>query len=202
MAVVRGAFGGFGTRQQIGKAYVFFIWKGINAIRTWVIPNNPNTGDQQTERADFKSLVAAWHDGLFNVDDIAAWERAAGTVKYKPQSGFNRWVGLYRAFFQQVQTPNRLYGEVTSNLAHATFTCLITPTAAPLPLSTKVLQWGTSPTSLWRTEALVYVADLTAGPFDTGFGAGTVLYFRFSLYDTDGDGALYAQSGIYKAVLT
>lgn len=202
MAKVRGAFGGFGTTQQIGKAYVFFIWKGINAIRTYVIPNNPNTGAQQTERVDFKSLVTAWHDGLFNVNDIAAWERAAGTVKYKPQSGFNRFVGLFRSLFQLATPPNRLYGEVTSNSGAATFTCLITPTSAPVGGGSEVLQWGTSPTSLWRTETLVYVADLTAGPFDTTFGAGTAIYFRFSLYDNNIVPLLYGQSGIYKAVLT
>lgn len=202
MAKVRGAFGGFGTTQQIGKAYVFFLWKGINCIRTWVIPNNPNTGDQQTERADFKSLITAWHDGLFNVGDIEAWERAAGTVKYRPQSGFNRFIGLYRSIFQTINTPNRLYGEVTSNTVKTTFTCLITPTSAPLSPGTKVLQWGTSPTSLWRTEALVYVSDLTAGPFDTGFGVGVKIYFRFSLYDNSFTPLLYSQSGIYSAVLT
>lgn len=202
MAKVRGAFGGFGTAGQIGKAYVFFIWKGINAIRTWVIPNNPNSGNQQTQRNNFKALVAQWHDGLFNVLDAAAYERAAGTVKYKPQSGFNRFIGLYRAIFKSGATPSRCHGLTVSSAAHAAFTAFIT-TEAHQGAGTDLFQWGTSPTSLFHVETPTFMTlVLTVGPFDTGFGAGTVIYYKFVSKQAAVPYLNYMESGIYKTVLT
>lgn len=200
MAKVTGAFGGFGTRQQIGKAYVFFIWKGINAIRTWVIPNNPNTGQQQAQRNNFKALIARWHSANMNADDKTAWERAAGQVRFKPQSGFNRFLGVLRAIFFALGANE--YVELYTLLAdaHAAFSCQFTA-SAPVGGDTFNLNYGTSPSSMpYNTTGAYAFGVWTLGPFDTGFAAGVKLYFKVNW--TEVGGVTKGATGIYTETLS
>lgn len=45
-------------RKQIGKKAVFYTWKGINVVRSYVIPTNPNSTAQQTQRSFFADIVS------------------------------------------------------------------------------------------------------------------------------------------------
>lgn len=44
----------------IGEALTFARWRGINYVRTRVIPANPNTVAQQEVRGSFKTLTDMW----------------------------------------------------------------------------------------------------------------------------------------------
>jgi hypothetical protein len=51
-----------GAAGQLGKALVFFAWKGLNVVREYVIPANPRTTLQTTQRGYLTAAVAAVHD--------------------------------------------------------------------------------------------------------------------------------------------
>lgn len=72
-----------------GKAgnVVASAWKGINYFREHVIPANPNTAAQQTQRACMTRGVAWWHDIEAQVQD-----ECKRLVAGLPLSGFNGFI--------------------------------------------------------------------------------------------------------------
>ena len=42
---------------QIGKTFVFFVWKGIKCARSWVIPSNPQSFGQTAQREKFTIIM-------------------------------------------------------------------------------------------------------------------------------------------------
>jgi len=50
MAKVRAPLFSMEARNQIGKQLVYFPWKGIDAVRSYVIPANPKTAGQVSQR--------------------------------------------------------------------------------------------------------------------------------------------------------
>jgi hypothetical protein len=78
----------FGSRGQIGKTMVASKWRGINYMRQYVVPGNPNTIAQQAVRKLFAYLREMWKLAPGGVQD--AWNAfAAG----RPFLGVNKWVG-------------------------------------------------------------------------------------------------------------
>lgn len=67
---------------------VFSKWRGINYIRSRVVPANPNTAAQQAVRNSLKQLVAMWQDS-YDAMKLNNNFYASG----KGYSGFNRFVG-------------------------------------------------------------------------------------------------------------
>lgn len=47
------------ARGKIADAIVFFPWKGLNVVRQWLIPANPQSVDQMTARAKLKGIGKA-----------------------------------------------------------------------------------------------------------------------------------------------
>lgn len=78
----------FSARGQLAKALVYSGWKGIDDVRSYVIPANPRSSGQQTQRGFFTNAVDLWHSLALTADDIEAWNRAANVLP-RPQSGFN-----------------------------------------------------------------------------------------------------------------
>jgi len=76
----------------IGKVggVVGFNWKGINALRAYVIPSNPNTPAQQTERTLFGDIVARGKAILSTIIQTY-WDPF-----YAKMSGFNAFVQVNR----------------------------------------------------------------------------------------------------------
>jgi hypothetical protein len=88
MAKVTGALLSFGARGQIGKTLVMSKWKGIPYARQHVVPANPRTTAQQTNRAIFAFLREAFKRGPAEmVDAFNAY--AIG----RPLTGMNKFVG-------------------------------------------------------------------------------------------------------------
>lgn len=44
--------------KQLNKTFVFFRWKGINCVRSYVIPSNPRTTGQVLQRNLFSAVMA------------------------------------------------------------------------------------------------------------------------------------------------
>ena len=61
MAKLKAPLLSLGAAGAIGKSMVFFNWKGIDAVREYVIPANPKSTPQQTQRGYMIDCVAAIH---------------------------------------------------------------------------------------------------------------------------------------------
>lgn len=79
------------ARGAIGKAIVYFPWKGINAVREYVIPANPQTTAQMIQRGYLTDAVADWHASEFTPSDAACW-RLAATIVPKILTGANTFI--------------------------------------------------------------------------------------------------------------
>ena len=87
MAKVTGPLMSIDARGKLADSIVFMGWKGLNTVRQWVKPSNPNTPAQQAIRADFSTAVTKQKTLI--APDKAAWNnRASG----QPLSGFNMFV--------------------------------------------------------------------------------------------------------------
>jgi len=91
MAKTRAPLFSFEARGKLADSLVFFPWKGVNAIRTYVIPANPKTPAQTTQRNRLEAAVDAWHATNTTADDRTAWNRLA-SLAATARSGFNRMV--------------------------------------------------------------------------------------------------------------
>ena len=61
MAKVKAPLFGFGASGKLGNALVYFGWKGLNVVREYVIPANPRTTAQVTQRGYLTGAVAKVH---------------------------------------------------------------------------------------------------------------------------------------------
>jgi len=89
-----------GARGQLAKTLVFFPWKGINAVREYVIPSNPKTALQVAHRAHLTEAVVYIHaaqarvDNPLNETDQMAYS-ALASAKGKIMTWFNQAVKLW-----------------------------------------------------------------------------------------------------------
>lgn len=83
-----------GASGALGKALVFFPWKGLDCVREYVIPANPQT-DAQTEQRDYlkdavaKIHVAQAHPTVPFINDDAISYSLLGSLKATPRTWFN-----------------------------------------------------------------------------------------------------------------
>lgn len=192
MAKVRTPLLSFGASGKIGNTVVFFPWKGIDVAREFVVPSNPNTADQQTQRTLFTDAVAAYRNYLTDSELRAAWNRSASVGK-KAQSGFNAAMSALT--------------QITAGDADASFNVTMVEGAANI--CTFAMEnmddgaagdeagdfeiWtGAAPNSLLLFESVaIAAADVVTS--DLGV-AGQVVYIKLRKGGQD-------RSGIYKATL-
>jgi len=89
MAKVKAPLLSLGASGKLGNTLVGFTWKGIKVMREYVIPANPQTADQTTQRNLFTDAVYSWRNYITNTEIRDAWNKEA-LVSGSPQSGFNR----------------------------------------------------------------------------------------------------------------
>lgn len=108
MAKLKAPLMSFGASGKIAGSLVFFGWKGIDAVREYVVPANPRSAPQQAQRAHLTGSVDAWHSLAFTDADRVGWNRWAGTLA-KIMSGFN---GFIRSYIDQ-SIRGKAYGRVS-----------------------------------------------------------------------------------------
>jgi len=91
MAKVQSPLFGLAAGGALGESIVYSKWKGILYVRRYIIPANPNTEDQQTQRGFFKNGVDFWHSTEYLDTDKAAWDLWA-SAEARPMSGFNKMI--------------------------------------------------------------------------------------------------------------
>lgn len=192
MAKVKGPLFSLSASGQIAKTLVYGDWKGIDIVRKYVIPANPKTSGQQTQRGYFGAAVEDWHTDGFTAIDVAAWNLYALALKVA-QSGFNILVKLKILCAVAAESWIPLVDCLVTTITAVGATVNITGTVG----SVIHIFWGTSKTNMFNEENM---AD-TAGDYEvtlTGCGASTKIYF----YIKDTDAGEQARTGIYSFTTT
>lgn len=199
MAKPRAPLFGFGASGQLAKAIVYGNWKGIDVAREYVVPANPQSTAQTTQRSRMTSAVAEWHDttNVLTATDKEAWNRLAGIQK-PPRSGFNEFCKrLIDANISMSAAFEHMFGITNIALTHNAFKADIDDSANGT--LTVTLHVGNTKTYFPVSATDAQVGGLTSfTAFDTGFPAGTTIYYWFDVPS----GATYKRSGLYTGVLT
>jgi hypothetical protein len=164
----------FTASGQVAQTLVYFPWKGLDVVRSYVRPANPNTAGQQTQRGYFADAVADWHDIGLDAVDVAAWNRYASSLTLA-MSGFNAFVRDHVDIAITGETPNMGFDGSLTDDGDDTFSGSIEEGGSA---DAADMIWGTSPTALNTTTAGSETANVWAfTPSDTL--SGVRVYARF-----------------------
>lgn len=171
MGLVKGPLLSIDARGKIANTLVFSGWKGLKTVRAYVIPANPKSAGQVTQRGILTAAVAWWHDVGYSLLDVAAWAFRASLAK-SPRSGFNEFTSDFIAKELATKTYTVLkditQGTITSTGFHVLGTGVGT--------QDYVVKLGTNPRALLQE----FTAPAIAGAIDitvTGLTAATKYYF-------------------------
>jgi hypothetical protein len=184
----------FSARGQLAKTLVYSGWKGIDDVRSYVVPANPQTAGQQEQRSFFTDGVDAWHDTGLDSDDVTAWNRLASTLP-RPQSGFNAFVasviGLRQDGFTLAQMAMGFNGSIIDSGA-GQVDMAITEDGSAVSV---IFDWGYSPTSLINTANGVEAANVWTAA-NVPVNSGVTVYARARLRNVTP--ATIGYTGIYR----
>lgn len=182
---------------------MYFGWKGLNVVRSYVVPANPKTAKQVTQRGYLTAAVAKIHfcQGLagilFGTNDATSYSEL-GSLESTPRTWFNticrQWIdqkvaGKTPAVFTK--------GSCVAGVTKATMTITIVPeSGGPTDCAIK---YGTSKTNLINSQATTPAA-LEGGVDVAGLTAGTKYYFQVRC--TAAAGFVNTNSGIWHATPT
>lgn len=194
-----------GAAQQLGKTLVFFPWKGINAVREYVIPTNPRTAGQTTQRGYITAAVAMIHETEaqavrpLDEDDQVAYS-ALATVIGKIMTWFNMAVKLWADVKVAGNTPI-IYSDGREDDTRATDVSLdiMINEETGATLAAGKFYLGKSKTNLIHSYAGVVdpgvSVNLAATDMTSWMAAGDKIYWQFR--PDVADGCEGADSGIY-----
>lgn len=97
MAKLKGPLFSLSASQALAKTLVYFTWKGLNVVRQYVVPANPQTAPQVTQRGYLTAAVALIHTAQaratnpLNGEDVSAYALLGGTLP-TPRTWFNQAV--------------------------------------------------------------------------------------------------------------
>jgi len=191
MAKLRAPLFSFGASGQIAKALVYFPWKGIAAVRSYVVPANPDTQAQKDQRALMTAAVAEWHGAAYTAADITAWDRLAG-IGAKIMSGFNDMVRRHIVEALLTNVWERIHHVTTPLIQANNFDVRVEKAAGG---NTPVCHYGTRKTHFPNTQAI----GSDAGDFwrttIAGLTANTLYYLYIDVGTTATD---YGRTGIFQ----
>ena len=176
MAVVNAPLFSFNASGAIAKSLVYFPWKGLDAVRSYVVPANPQTAGQVAQRARLEAGVDMWHTLGLDSDDVDGWDRYAAT-RPRPQSGFNAFVAQVINFMFGGLTSAALAmlfngGIVDSGVGQVDFTATEDGSAVTVDFL-----WGYSPTALTNTAIGVEVLNVWSA-LNVVAVSGATVYMR------------------------
>lgn len=204
MAILKAPLMSLGAAGAVGKALVFFAWKGFNVVREYVIPANPKTTLQNAQRALLTEAVAAVHAAqaiaqphTLDETDIMAYALWGSTFA-TPRTWFNQVVKNY--IDQHILNgKSGLFrgGDTTPVAAGLDVKLFWTVEAAPV-IAAGDVYWGTSKTALVNHKAAACVgAGMTCSI--TGLTKGVKYFWQFRPTTAVWDDL---RSGIYYGVPT
>lgn len=199
MAKLKAPLFSLGATGQLGKALVFFPWKGLNLVREHVVPANPKTTAQTTQRGYMTDAVAHIHthqaEATHPIDeeDIRAYALLASTLV-----GIMTWFNAAIKMCIDNRILNVAYrngsyadGHLTPGVDQLTFEAWF---EFDNPISAGTLYYGTSKTALINTIAAT-VAGNKISKVITGLTTGVKYYVQFRA--TAPASTVAIRSGIY-----
>lgn len=198
MAKLKAPLMSLGAAGALGKALVFFGWKGLDVVREYVIPANPKTSGQNTQRG-YLTLA---------VDKVHYYQaQAANALGETDIMAYALWGSTYptpRTWFNQV-VKNVIDQLVASKEWLIARGATVTPGANTLTLkmlcglsaanpTTGNIHYGTSKTALIHTQGATY-AQIAAGVAIAGLTTGVKYYMQWR--PTVPVGYVGAMTGIY-----
>jgi len=192
-----------GASGAIGKSLVFFGWKGLDVVREYVVPANPKTDAQNTQRGYLIACVALIHtcqavpSDPFDADDASAYA-LLGSLEPTPRTWFNticrQW--LKQKVAAKIPTIFRNMGAVGGS-TKLTVTGRVEPESSAV--ESGKLHYGTSKSALINSIDCTK-SHLATGKEITGLTAGVKYFVQFRplLPDT----FIGSNSGIYYGVPT
>jgi len=197
-----------GASGAIGKSLVFFPWKGLDCVREYVIPANPKTALQVTQRGYFADCV----DKIHAVQALAAHPldeadttayALLGSAHATPRTWFNeivkRWIDC-----EILSDIPVIYsdGTVSTKTANAIALIMYLNEKTASQLAAGKFYFGTSKTALIHSKVATVVAGtsvaLSAEDCSAFLTAGNKYYVQFK--PDAADPAEGAVSGIYSFV--
>lgn len=165
MAKVNAPFLSMTATGTIGKTLVSGTWKGIKYMRQHVVPSNPKSTKQTTQRTYMALTVAFWRSGFEDSTAVPGWNLYAANQS-KALSGFN----LFASSVLGQLVANNGVGYTVENLTSDTVYAngSLRPIGPGTPeqyTGNAVLKHGESPTTMFNAVAL----EVTSGQF-TGDG--------------------------------
>lgn len=94
MAILKAPLFSLGASGKLGGALVYFSWKGLNVVREYVIPANPRTSGQTTQRGYLSDVVDKIHEAqasegfALDEEDTIAYS-LLGSKEPTPRTWFN-----------------------------------------------------------------------------------------------------------------
>jgi len=208
MGKLKGPLFSLGASGKLAGTLVYFPWKGLNVVREYVIPSNPQTASQVTQRGYMTAAVAMVHTAQaratkpLSSDDQVAYS-ALASAKGKIMTWFNQICKLWCDNEVAAVTPCVYSGitwgdkDVTAFEVH-----IYLNEQTPSDLAAGKFYFGTSKTNLIHSEACdinpgsyVYINVVNLSAFLT---PGTKYYMQFR--PDSGDPCVGADSGIYNFV--
>ncbi len=196
MAKLKAPLMSLGASGKLGNALVFFGWKGLDVVREYVIPSNPKTAGQTTQRGYLTTSVAEVHTqqaaaaNPLSAADIQAYALLA-SIRSTPRTWFNELVKMLVDLLIGGLDPE-FPTDGTSTPGAGQILMSVFDNNGNMTVGD--FWYGTSKTALIYSEAAALaVGEFTATP--TGLVAGVKYFWQFR--PTAPAGNVGGNSGIY-----
>lgn len=208
MAKLRGPLFSLSASGAIAKTLVYLGWKGLKVVRQYVVPANPQTTDQTTQRGYMTAAVALIHaaeiaaaDPL-DEDDQVAYARLAST-RPTPRTWFNE--AVKQCVDANVATNGAVIyanGTISDKTANSIDLILTLEEAAGITVAAGKFFFGISPSNLIHSKAATIVPNTSAALTNEDCSAFLTAGIRYYLqFRPDvADPAEGCNSGIYSFV--
>lgn len=205
MAKLKAPLLSLGASGAIGKSLVYFPWKGLDVVREYVIPANPKTAAQDTQRGYIIAVVAAIHAAQalatnpLDQDDTSAYS-LLGSTEPTPRTWFNTICKLWIDCELKADIPV-IYsdGTITTKTASAIDLIMYLNEKTPSSLVAGKFYFGSSKTALIHSKPATVVAGvsvaLSAEDCSAFLTAGKKYFVQFK--PDAADPCEGAESGIY-----
>lgn len=205
MAKLKAPLLSFGASGQIAKSLVYFAWKGLNVVRQHVVPANPNTASQQTQRGYVRLAVDKIHEAMAHAAiPLTEADKSAnsllGGLEATPRTWFNTLIKV--AIDQQRLVLSFVpwsQGTVTPGVDQLTFALQFPALLGAAAPTDGLIYYGSSKSAMLNSVATTVVA-MAAGKVIPALTTGVKYYVQFRC--TAPAGAIGANSGIYSGVPT
>lgn len=204
MAKLKGPLFSLGATQKLADTLVYYSWKGLNCVREYVIPANPKTTAQTTQRGYLESAVNDIHTAMaeeiapLTEDDKTAYALWASVVK-AATTWFNQAVKNWIDVTIAGKTPTVYRGGVSSPGSELIHPNIRSSQIDGSDITAGKFYYGTSKTALINSEtAVIATQEATATLSLLTPGVKYFVQFR----PDPADPSEGARSGIYHGVPT